>query len=63
MYAEDIVFDDPITRFTDLAGYKFMIQALHNLFNISFDLHEIQVAQPDQITTRFALQGLLCTGK
>jgi hypothetical protein len=54
MYAEDIVFEDPITRFTNLAGYKFMIQALHNLFTIKFDLHDVQVTQPDQITTRFA---------
>jgi hypothetical protein len=46
------VFEDPITRLTDLAGYQFMIRALKVLFQVSCDLHDVTVAAPDQVTTR-----------
>lgn len=51
-YADNVVFEDPISRFTDKNGYMFMIQALKTLFNVTFDLHDVKATQPDQITTR-----------
>lgn len=52
-YARDIVFEDPISRFTDLDGYQFMIRALKALFAVTFDLHEVAVTAPDTVTTRW----------
>eukprot|EP00879_Flechtneria_rotunda_P020106 GHRR01021146.1.p1 GENE.GHRR01021146.1~~GHRR01021146.1.p1 ORF type:complete len:321 (+),score=86.12 GHRR01021146.1:576-1538(+) len=54
-YASNIVFEDPISRFTDLNGYTMMVRALKTLFNVTFDLHDIQVTQPDEITTRWTM--------
>lgn len=51
-YARDIVFTDPISRFTDLSGYQFMIRALKTLFSVTFDLLDVTVTGPDQVTTR-----------
>eukprot|EP00878_Enallax_costatus_P028249 GHUV01030495.1.p1 GENE.GHUV01030495.1~~GHUV01030495.1.p1 ORF type:complete len:287 (-),score=35.50 GHUV01030495.1:43-903(-) len=54
-YAEDVVFEDPVTRFTDKNGYMIMVRALKTLFNVKFELHDVQATQPDQITTRYGL--------
>lgn len=54
-YARDIVFEDPISRFTDVDGYQFMIQALKTLFSVTFDLHDVTVTAPDTVTTRCAV--------
>jgi hypothetical protein len=56
-YAQDIVFEDPISRFTDLGGYQFMIRALKTLFSVTFDLHDVTVTAPDMVTTRWAEAG------
>lgn len=52
-YATTIVFEDPISRFTDLNGYQFMIRVLKTLFAVTFDLHEVSVTAPDTVTTRW----------
>eukprot|EP00878_Enallax_costatus_P001910 GHUV01002072.1.p1 GENE.GHUV01002072.1~~GHUV01002072.1.p1 ORF type:complete len:392 (+),score=97.89 GHUV01002072.1:162-1337(+) len=54
-YAEDVVFEDPVTRFTDKNGYMIMVRALKTLFNVKFELHDVQATQPDQITTRWSM--------
>jgi hypothetical protein len=51
-YAQDIVFEDPISRFTDLNGYQFMVRVLKTLLSVTFDLHEVTVTAPDTVTTR-----------
>jgi hypothetical protein len=51
-YVDSVVFEDPISRFTDKNGYMFMIRALKTLFNVTFDLHDVRAVQPDQIVTR-----------
>ena len=48
------MFEDPISRFTDINGYTFMIRALKTLFKVTFDLHDVTVTAPDEITTRSA---------
>jgi hypothetical protein len=53
-YAQDIVFEDPISRFTDLGGYQFMIRALKTLFSVTFDLHDVTFSASDMVTTRWA---------
>lgn len=59
-YAQDIVFEDPISRFTDLSGYQFMIRVLKTLFSVTFDLHEVTVTAPDTVTTRCAATATVC---
>jgi hypothetical protein len=53
-YASSIVFEDPITRVTDINAYQLMIRAIKTLFNVTFDLHDIQITQADEVTTRCA---------
>jgi hypothetical protein len=51
-YAKNIVFEDPITQYSNLEGYLFMIRALRTAFNIKFDLHSMEVAGPEELVAR-----------
>jgi hypothetical protein len=53
-YAQGIVFEDPITRVTDINAYQLMIRAIKTLFNITFDLHDVTITKADEVTTRCA---------
>lgn len=57
MYSRSIVFEDPITRVTDINSYMLMIRTLKTLFKVTFDLHDVAVTSPYEITTRWAQHG------
>lgn len=50
-YARGIVFEDPITRISDINAYQLMIRAIKTLFNVAFDLHDVTITKPDEVTT------------
>jgi hypothetical protein len=47
-----VVFEDPITRISDINAYQLMIRAIKTLFNVTFDLHDVTISQPDEVTMR-----------
>jgi hypothetical protein len=51
-YAQGVVFEDPITRIADINAYQLMIRAIKTLFNVTFDLHDVTITKPDEVTTR-----------
>jgi hypothetical protein len=51
-YAKNITFEDPISKYSDLDGYLFMIQALRTFFNIKYELHSLEVAGQDELVAR-----------
>ncbi|MEW5320412.1 MAG: hypothetical protein WDW38_011487 [Sanguina aurantia] len=55
-YSQSIKFEDPITRYNDLAGYQMNIRLLHTLFQIDFELHTIAVTGHDEVTARWTMK-------
>lgn len=54
-YARGIVFEDPITRISDINAYQLMIRAIKTLFNVTFDLHDVTMTKPDEVTTTWTM--------
>jgi hypothetical protein len=55
-YAKNIIFEDPITQYSNLDGYLFMIRALRTAFNINFELHSMDIAGPEELVARCGSQ-------
>ena len=51
-YAKNITFEDPISKYSDLDGYLFMIRALRTLFDIKYELHTLEIAGSDELLAR-----------
>lgn len=54
-YAENIQFEDPISKYDTRDGYLFNIRLLRTFFNITFDLHSIRVSGPDTVTATWTM--------
>lgn len=55
IYAEDVYFEDPLTRFQGIERYRQMIAFMNTWFaDVQLDLHDIHRIE-DQIKTRWTL--------
>lgn len=55
-YSPDIVFEDPISRYTNLDGYCFNIALLVGVFDTKFDLLDIKAVGPGSVEARWSLE-------
>lgn len=55
IYADDVKFEDPITRYDSIDGYLFNIQMLRHLFTPEFILHNIYEVSPTTLETRWTM--------
>ncbi len=54
-YDDKVDFRDPITKYSDAQGYLFNISMLKNVFTPKFELHDIKVTGPTEVTTRWTM--------
>lgn len=54
-YADNVIFEDPITRHTSLSGYLLNIQFLRRVFDPRFELLDIRQTGPSEVTTRWSM--------
>ena len=52
-YAADMKFQDPVVNYASLDGFVFNIKALRTAFNVTFNLHNIDINGPEEIKTRY----------
>ena len=67
-------FQDPVVNYASLDGFVFNIRALRTAFNVTLNLHNIDINGPEEIKTRCpflpdqlatwlsAHQALICAG-
>jgi hypothetical protein len=55
-YDPKIIFEDPISRYTDIDGYCFNISLLTTVFDIRFDLHDVAITASDRISSRWSME-------
>ena len=55
IYADDVKFEDPITRYDSIDGYLFNIQMLRYLFTPEFILHTIKEVNETTLETRWTM--------
>jgi len=55
IYADNVKFEDPITRYDSIDGYLFNIQMLRYLFTPEFILHSIKEVSPTTLETRWTM--------
>lgn len=54
-YAADMKFQDPVVNYASLDGFVFNIRALRTAFNVTFNLHNIDINGPEEIKTRWTM--------
>ena len=47
-------FEDPVVKYSSLDGFIFNVQALRTAFKVQFNLLDISVNGPEEISTRLA---------
>lgn len=55
LYARDVSFEDPLTKYDSFAGYAFNIQMLRRVFSPEYVMHDIRKSGPWEITTRWTM--------
>ena len=55
LYAPDVSFEDPLTKYDSFAGYAFNIQMLRRVFSPEYVMHDIYQSGPWEITTRWTM--------
>ena len=55
LYAEDVAFTDPLTKYDSIGGYKFNIQMLRRVFAPEYVMHDIFQSGAWEITTRWTM--------
>ena len=55
LYAKDVSFEDPLTKYDSFDGYAFNIQMLRRVFSPTYAMHEIYQSGPWEITTRWTM--------
>lgn len=55
LYAPDVSFEDPLTKYESFAGYAFNIQMLRRVFSPEYVMHDIYQSGPWEITTRWTM--------
>jgi len=59
LYAEDVVFTDPLSKYESFTGYNFNIQMLKNVFKPKYTMHSIEKTNDFEITTRWTMKMYL----
>jgi len=54
-YDDEVEFEDPITKYSSISGYKMNIQFLKNVFDPKFILRDIKQTGKYEITTRWTM--------
>ncbi|KAK9804334.1 hypothetical protein WJX72_007791 [[Myrmecia] bisecta] len=55
LYDDKVDFEDPITRWRSIGGYKFNIAMLRKVFNPTFILHDMRQTGEYELTTRWTM--------
>ena len=55
LYASDVSFTDPLTKYDSFAGYKFNIDMLREVFKPTYTMHDIYQTGPWEISTRWTM--------
>lgn len=55
IYADDVAFEDPITKYSSISGYLYNIQMLRYLFTPEFFLHDIYEVNESTLETRWTM--------
>ncbi|KAI7844760.1 hypothetical protein COHA_001642 [Chlorella ohadii] len=61
-YDDAVVFEDPITYYTNIKGYLFNIAFLKRVFQPNFVLHDVRRTGPLELTTRWTMDMSLAVG-
>ena len=59
LYAENVVFTDPLSKYESFSGYNFNIQMLKNVFKPIYTMHSIEKTNDFEITTRWTMKMYL----
>ena len=59
LYAENVVFTDPLSKYESFTGYNFNIQMLKNVFKPIYTMHSIEKTNDFEITTRWTMKMYL----
>ena len=59
LYAENVVFTDPLSKYESFSGYNFNIQMLKNVFKPIYTMHSIEKTNDFEITTQWTMKMYL----
>lgn len=55
LYASDVKFSDPLTKYETFAGYDFNIKMLKRVFAPTYEMHTIYQSGENELTTRWTM--------
>ena len=55
LYARDVSFEDPLTKYDSFGGYEFNIKMLRGVFDPTYVMHDIYQSGDWEITTRWTM--------